>query len=85
MFTNNTSQDKFWSNATLQLIPEVGDLFIFPATQQHQVYPFRTADGKGERLSVSFNATFANQTDQTLVNDGRFKLGSWKPGLIDRE
>ena len=27
----------------------------------HQVYPFRTPDGKGERRSVSFNAVFSSK------------------------
>ena len=35
--------------------PKVGDFYIFSASQAHQVYPFRTVDGKGERRSVSFN------------------------------
>jgi len=28
------------------------------------VYPFRTADGKGERRSVSFNAVFSSKAEQ---------------------
>jgi hypothetical protein len=63
-FTNNSSTDKIWGDPTLQIQPRVGDFFIFPATQVHQVYPFRTADGKGERRSVSFNADFSNSNLQ---------------------
>ena len=57
-FTNNSSTDKHWGTAQLSVTPKVGDFFIFPATQAHQVYPFRTADGKGERRSVSFNIDY---------------------------
>ena len=42
----------------------MGDFFIFPSSQQHWVYPFRTPDGKGERRSVSFNAVFSSKTEQ---------------------
>ena len=62
-FTNNSSTDKIWADPNLQIIPQVGDFFIFPATQRHQVYPFRTADGKGERRSVSFNVEFLSKTE----------------------
>ena len=63
-FTNNSSTDKIWGDPNLQIIPQVGDFFIFPATQRHQVYPFRTADGKGERRSISFNAVYSSETEQ---------------------
>jgi len=46
----------------------VGDFFIFPASQQHWVYPFRTPDGKGERRSVSFNVIFTSKTEQEAIN-----------------
>ena len=63
-FTSSTGKDQFWGSPTMTLQPQVGDFFIFPASQQHFVYPFRTADGKGERRSVSFNAVFSNKTEQ---------------------
>ena len=50
-----------------QVRPQVGDFFIFPASQRHQVYPFRTADRKGERRSVSFNAEFTSKTEQEAL------------------
>ena len=43
----------------------IQDFFIFPSTQAHCVYPFRTADGKGERRSVAFNASFSSKS----IND----------------
>ena len=58
-FINNTSTDNLWSNPNMQILPQVGDFFIFSSLQRHQVYPFRTLDGKGERRSVSFNAEFS--------------------------
>ena len=45
----------------------VGEFFIFPSSQDHQVYPFRTPDGKGERRSVSFNASFSSKSDQDTL------------------
>ena len=67
-FSNNTSNNE-WSKSQLQMQPYVGQLFIFPSTLQHQVYPFRTADGKGERRSVSFNATFSSKAEQNKLSE----------------
>jgi len=63
-FTNNAGKDPVWGSPTMTLQPRVGDFFIFPASQQHFVYPFRTEDGEGERRSVSFNAVFSSKTEQ---------------------
>ena len=63
-FTGPGTKDPFWGNPTITYQPQVGDFFIFPATQQHFVYPFRTPDGKGERRSISFNAVFSSKTEQ---------------------
>ena len=43
------------SNATITFSPKVGDIFLFPSSLRHQVYPFRTVDDKGIRRSMSFN------------------------------
>jgi hypothetical protein len=62
-FVNNSATNvECWASPSLTLHPAVGDFYIFPASQQHLVYPFRTADGKGERRSVSFNAEFTPKT-----------------------
>ena len=66
-FTNNASISKFWTSPVLQIQPHPGDFFIFPAEQLHQVYPFRTLDGKGERRSVSFNAEFTSKSEQDAL------------------
>jgi hypothetical protein len=63
-FTNNAGKDVYWGSPTMTLQPRVGDFFIFPASQQHFVYPFRTEDGEGERRSVSFNAVFSSKLEQ---------------------
>jgi hypothetical protein len=72
-FSNNTSQDSIWAAPSITILPEVGDFFIFPSTQLHQVYPFRTPDGKGERRSVSFNADFTKYVDDTYIENEEIK------------
>ena len=41
-------------------LPEVGDLFIFPASLPHWVYPFKTTEG--ERVSISGNLTIKHDS-----------------------
>ena len=66
-FINNASKDQLWGNPQMNIQPKVGDFFVFPASQLHTVYPFRTADGKRERRSVSFNASFTSKTEQDAL------------------
>jgi len=66
-FVNNAVRDQIWATATMTILPAVGDFYIFPASQGHTVYPFRTPDGKGERRSVSFNATFTSKEEQEEI------------------
>ena len=63
-FTGPGTKDPHWGNPNFSYQPQVGDFFIFPASQQHFVYPFRTPDGKGERRSVSFNVVFTSKSEQ---------------------
>jgi len=63
-FSGPAGKDQRWGTPTITYQPQVGDFFIFPASQQHWVYPFRTPDGKGERRSVSFNVIFSSKTEQ---------------------
>ena len=63
-FAGPAGKDHVWGIPTITYQPQVGDFFIFPASQQHFVYPFRTPDGKGERRSVSFNAIFSSKSEQ---------------------
>lgn len=46
-----------WSVNNHQFMPEVGDIFIFPAQLAHGVYPFYS---DAERISVSGNFGFVN-------------------------
>ena len=63
VFVNSTCNDGQLVSPQFSWRPQVGDFFIFPAQQSHFVYPFRTADGKGERRSVSFNAIYATENE----------------------
>ena len=44
----------FMSSSTINIIPEVGDFYIFPNYLMHTVFPFKETDE--ERRSISFNA-----------------------------
>ena len=68
-FSNNVAKGEDWGVPTMTVLPEVGDFFIFPSQQLHQVYPFRTPDGKGERRSVSFNAEFTSRSEQDALQN----------------
>ena len=55
-FVGNTSpNDGLFTNPQFSVSPKVGDIFIFPSTLRHQVYPFRTENGQEIRKSLSFN------------------------------
>ena len=66
-FVNNTAQDMFWAKPNLAIQPKAGDFFMFPVSQPHMVYPFRTPDGKGERRSASFNVNFTSKSEQEYM------------------
>ena len=42
------------SDSKYEIVPEVGDFYIFPHYLMHAVYPFK--DTNEERRSISFNA-----------------------------
>ena len=65
-FVGNSGKSVVWGSQSMTLLPQVGDFYIFPSSQPHFVYPFRTKDGMGERRSVSFNAVFSE--DDTKWN-----------------
>ena len=50
-FVNDLKDNKFYISAN-NFIPEVGNLFIFPASLHHYVNSFKS---NGERISVSGN------------------------------
>ena len=58
---NESKTDGIMTNATLTISPKVGDFFLFSSSLKHQVYPFRTFDGKGIRRSLSFNVGYGHK------------------------
>jgi len=52
----------FMCESTLDIKPEVGDLYLFPNYLMHAVFPFK--DSKEERRSISFNALI----DESIYN-----------------
>ena len=57
-FINNACLDPRFTSNMCCFNPEPGELFLFTGMQPHQVYPFRSVDGNGERRSISFNADY---------------------------
>jgi len=57
-FINNACLDPRFTSNICSFNPEPGELFLFTGMQPHQVYPFRSVDGNGERRSISFNADY---------------------------
>ena len=53
--TNSCETEGVMTQSSLAIFPKVGDIFLFPSVLKHQVYPFRTKDGRGIRRSMSFN------------------------------
>ena len=66
VFTNNSGADRRYCVSNCNVNPKVGELYIFAGMQPHQVYPFRSVDGQGERRSVSFNVTY---TTKQLIDE----------------
>ena len=60
-FTNNTGTDYRFSNSQLSLKPVAGDMYIFPAMQNHMVWPYRSQDPNDSRISLSFNADYVTE------------------------
>ena len=53
----------FLCNSKYEILPEVGDFYIFPHYLMHTVYPFK--DTNDERRSISFNA----KVDDNIVTE----------------
>ena len=51
----------FNSESVFDILPKVGDFYLFPNYMMHSVYPFY---GKDERRSLSFNA----KIDEKIYN-----------------
>tara|TARA_B100000674_G_scaffold339983_1_gene284178 strand:- start:3 stop:752 length:750 start_codon:yes stop_codon:yes gene_type:complete len=52
--------DQKWKEVQHPIFPEVGNMWIFPAELNHEVYPFKTP---GVRISVSGNLRFTNKEE----------------------
>ena len=66
VFTNNSGADRRYCLSNCNVNPKVGELYLFAGMQPHQVYPFRSIDGQGERRSVSFNISY---TTKQLIDE----------------
>ena len=58
VFTGMGGADPFSTTVQFNLPPQVGWLYLFPSSLNHQVYPFK---GEGERRSIAFNADFISK------------------------
>ena len=55
----------FMSDSKYEIIPKVGDFYIFPHYLMHTVYPFKDTDE--ERRSISFNAVVDEKTFDVFI------------------
>tara|TARA_B100000378_G_scaffold122929_1_gene99238 strand:+ start:94 stop:726 length:633 start_codon:yes stop_codon:yes gene_type:complete len=55
----------FMSDSKYEIIPEVGDFYIFPHYLMHAVYPFK--DTNEERRSISFNAVVDEKSFDVFI------------------
>ena len=58
-------QRSFMSDSKYEIIPKVGDFYIFPHYLMHSVYPFKDTDE--ERRSISFNAAIDEKIFDVFV------------------
>ena len=72
-FISNSPKDPEFGATSLTVRPEVGDIFIFSASQLHSVYPYRCTEGDPERRSISFNAIFETETARKKRLNGEVK------------
>ena len=64
VFTGMGGADPFSTTVQFNVPPEVGWLYLFPSTLNHQVYPFQ---GKGERRGISFNVDVISKEQLELL------------------
>ena len=53
------------SDSKFEIIPKVGDFYIFPHYLMHAVYPFK--DTNEERRSISFNAVIDEESFDVFI------------------
>ena len=66
---NTVAQEGLLTIPQFSILPEEGDIFIFPASLRHQVYPFRTENGQGIRRSMSFNINIPQRGSGIPLNN----------------
>ena len=70
VFTGMGGADPFSTTVQFNLPPQVGWLYLFPSSLNHQVYPFK---GEGERRGISFNIDVISKEQLELIE--KFKKG----------
>ena len=61
LFVGEGDGDKYFTTSNALIKPQVGSLFLFPSSLNHEVKPFR---GLGERRSASFNVNVFSEQQQ---------------------
>ena len=56
--------DPFSTTMQYNCYPEIGWMYLFPSTLNHQVYPFQ---GAGERRGISFNVDVISKEQFELL------------------
>ena len=64
LFTGMGGVDPFSTTMQYNIQPEVGWLYLFPSSLNHQVYPFK---GEGERRGISFNIDVISQEQLDIM------------------
>ena len=64
LFTGMGGVDPFSTTMQYNCYPEIGWMYIFPSTLNHQVYPFK---GDGERRGISFNVDVISKEQFELI------------------
>ena len=70
VFTGMGGADPFSTTVQFNLPPQVGWLYLFPSSLNHQVYPFK---GEGERRGISFNIDVISKEQLELIE--KFEKG----------
>ena len=66
LFTGMGGVDPFSTTMQYNIQPEVGWLYLFPSSLNHQVYPFK---GEGERRGISFNVDVISQEQLDIISN----------------
>ena len=64
LFTGMGGVDPFSTTMQYNCYPEIGWLYLFPSTLNHQVYPFK---GEGERRGISFNVDVISKEQMDII------------------